>query len=273
MKKILILLIVLLCCTPLACAQDVLIGAPEGKAIWSIDTKIPLGTTATFTITQSNNATTSGSISYQSTSFTTNEATLILDGNSKTITYNVVPFTAAPLFVDIWNADNSTKGTRLLKMGYGQIDGYYNDFSTAEIEKYGITQFSLSANSQIEIDYELVTATEANARLTAGDEQTWIDAIQEYLPMLWGIFTGLMYWLKFLFVDNLVVTIVLYLTGTMAYAANTSRNIFLFYKTWFRQQTAMFNFIAHGFATTVSIITQVLSVVGGLVTSLISKLI
>ena len=273
MKKLLILLMVFLCCAPLVCAQEVLIVAPEGKAVWSIDTKIPVGTEATFTITQSNGVTTTGSISYQSASFVSNEATIELGGDSKTITYSVIPFSPSPLYVDIWNADNSTKSVRLLKAGYGLINGVYNDFATAEIQKYPITQFSIISDSEIEIDYELISASDAGAKLTAGDEQTWIDAIREYLPMLWGVFTGLIYWLKFLFVDHLVLTVVLYLTGTMAVAANTSRDIFKFYKTWFRQQAALFNFISSGFSVTISIITQVLSVIGGLITSLLSKLV
>ena len=31
----------------------------------------------------------------------------------------------------------------------------------------------------------------------------------------------------------------------MAYAINTSRNIFAFYKTWFKQQRALFEFIVN----------------------------
>lgn len=272
MKRFLVFLLLIVCCAPLACAQNAVITAPAGQALWSVDMSVPVGTTATISITQSNGVVTTGSISYQSGTFVTNDATLELDGDSKSVTYNIIPFTASPLYVDVWNADNSTKGVRILKMGYGLINGVYNDYATAEIEKYPITTFELSADSEVDIDYEFVSSTEASERLTAGDEQTWIDLLQDYLPMFWGIFQALIYWLKFLFVDNLILTVVLYLTGTMAVAANTSRNIFVFYKTWFRQQVAMFNFVANAFSITISIITQILSVVGGLVSSLVSRI-
>jgi len=68
-----------------------------------------------------------------------------------------------------------------------------------------------------------------------------------------AIFFGAAWWLKFLFVDHISLTVSLYLTGSMAYAMNTCRNIFIFYRVWFRQQRAMFEFIVGMASATISI--------------------
>ena len=86
------------------------------------------------------------------------------------------------------------------------------------------------------------------------------------------VFESLIYWLNLLFVENLILTASLYMAGSMAYAANTSRDIFTFYKTWFRQQKALFEFMAQGFATAFQIVTQTVQVITSVVGALASKI-
>jgi hypothetical protein len=60
---------------------------------------------------------------------------------------------------------------------------------------------------------------------------------------VFGFVTGLFTWLKFFFIDNLVMTVSLYLAITMAYSAATSKNIFRFFGKFFNDQRKLFEFI------------------------------
>ena len=90
-----------------------------------------------------------------------------------------------------------------------------------------------------------------------------LDQFFEQFETLTSIFFSAAWWLKFLFVDNLMLTVSLYFSGTMAYAMLSTRNIFVFYKVWFRQQKAFFEFMVNMASGVVSIVAQI----GGLAIS------
>jgi len=71
----------------------------------------------------------------------------------------------------------------------------------------------------------------------------WIDFAIGLGSSLFGFVTGLLSLLKFFFIDNLFLTIALYISVSMAYSAVYSRNIFEFYKKFFKFQRTMFEFI------------------------------
>jgi hypothetical protein len=176
-----------------------------------------------------------------------------------------------PLQMQIWNGDNVTY-ERQLKLGSGQIKKGWNKVIQTTIEGSPITRYTVISAQTVEIDHELIPYSTAVKNLNAEKPIDIFSQLQTYLPLLWSIFTSLMYWLKFLFIDHLVLTVTLYITGSMAYAINTSKDIFRFYKTWFKQQAQLFDFISRAFATTVSIVTQVLGVLGAVLTSVLSKI-
>jgi hypothetical protein len=176
------------------------------------------------------------------------------------------------LNMQMWNGDNVTS-QRQLELGYGQVTGAWNAVLKTTVQGSPITSYTVSATNHVVVDQELVSYNTALKNLNPKNTPLE-DAEQLYgfLPTAWTIFWGLVYWLKFLFVDNLIMTVILYLTGTMAYAANTSRNIFAFYKTWFRQQIALFNFISNAFSTTISIVAQIVTAAGGIIGSLLTRI-
>ena len=269
MRRFAVILLLLLCCAPLACAQTQSFTAPSDKAIWAVDINAPSGSTGTFDIVLSDGSTTSGSWSYTGYPFSTVETEIGSGSDSFTFTQPIIPLNVK---MQIWNGDNVTLA-RQLKLGAGMYPPFWSTVVQTTIAAHPVTSYTITSSHDVTISHELISYQEAYNNLHVWDEQSWIDALYEYLPLFWGVFQSLIYWLKFLFVDNLILVVVLYLTGSMAYAANTSRNIFIFYKTWFRQQTALFSFIANGFSITISIITQILQVVGQLISSILSRIV
>lgn len=72
----------------------------------------------------------------------------------------------------------------------------------------------------------------------------WLNYALSISAMLLGFVIALFSWLKFLFVDNLILVIALYISVSMAYSAMTCNgNVFKFYKSFFRFQRTMIGFM------------------------------
>lgn len=236
--------------------------APTGQAVWALDITTKWGTSGTFTLNLENGDTVEGDWSYSGFP-TTFEATIGDDTSS----YSYI--TPTDVYLSIWNGDNVTY-SREVKLGYGQIKGAWNDVVATSIGAKPIISYSITSTGPVSATPEYIKYSDAVANLNYKPPDT-ISQMIEYAPMLWGVFTSLIYWLKLIFVDNLVLTVSLYMAGTMAYAANTSRNIFVFFRTWFRQQKALFEFMANGFLMAVSIIGQLAVVITGGISALVAK--
>jgi hypothetical protein len=248
---LLVLLFAALICIP-ASAQTVSYTAASGEAVWAINIDAPPGSMGTFVLTQSNGDITYGTWSYTIglTGFTAHTQI----GSDSDTFGSVVP---ANLKMQIWNGDNVTYA-RQLKMGAGQIAGVWNTVIQTTIEGSPVVSYSVTGDQTIKVTNEVIAYEEADKKLNAGVPTDAFNQLFGYLILLWGVFDSLWYWLDLLFIQNLTLTVSLYVAGTMAYALNTSRNIFVFYKTWFKQQRALFEFMAGGFSTVISIVAQVL---------------
>lgn len=253
MRRFLFILIMASLLAMPACAVKYNYTAPDDQAIWAVDMSFPPETTGTIILKQSNGDLTAGTISY--TGFPTTYANIALQGDTSSGSYFVTG-SMIDLKVSVWNGENSTY-SRKLQMGYGQVSRIWNDVVSADIEQYPITEIFLDTSQEIEIDVEYIAYTEAMKNLTRDDSTDWLSAILEYGTAVKDIFFALMFWAKFLFVENLVMVVSLYLTGTMAYAMHTSKNIFVFYKTWFKQQGQLWHFIATLFSTIIGIVGQI----------------
>ena len=234
--------------------------APADKAIWGIDFEAPYGSTGDITLTLEDGSTVSGSWSY--TGIMPVVADVELGADTSTYSYFVaIPL---PLKIGIWNGDNSSYA-REIKLGYGQAPGIWNDVITASILNSPTVGYSIVSSQQVTVTNELKDRETARKQLSAGDpyEGSILDMLFEQMDSIMSIFFGAAYWIKFLFVDHIILTISLYFSGSMAYAILTSKNIFIFYKTFFRQQKAMFEFILNIASLTVSLVAQI----GGLAIS------
>lgn len=259
MKKLLSLLALVLVVSP-ALANVVSYTAPADQAVWGLDFDAPLGSTGTILLYLEDGSTVSGSWSYTGHFPTTAEVEL--GDDSSTYSYWIPVPTS--LKTSIWNGDNSSYA-REIKFGYGQNRGLWNDVLVTSISRSPTIGYQISSSATIEVENELKDREDAQAQLSAGDpyEGSILDILFEQLDTIMAIFYSTIWWMKFLFVDNLMLTVSLYFSGSMAYAMLTSRNIFVFYKVWFRQQRALFEFIVNMSSQILSLVAQV----GGLAIS------
>jgi hypothetical protein len=260
MKKPILLLVVLCVLILPVTAYTTSYTAPDDKAIWGIDFDAPYGSTGDITLTLEDGSVVEGSWSY--TGFAPLTASVDLEGETATHEYWIaIP---VPLKIAVWNGDNSSY-SREIKLGYGQATGIWNDVVTTSILNSPTVGYTIVSSQPVTVVNELKDRETARKQLSAGDpyEGSILDMLFEQMDTIMAIFFGSAYWIKFLFVDHLILTVSLYFAGSMAYAINTSRNIFAFYKTFFRQQKAMFEFIVNIASLTVSLVAQI----GGLAIS------
>lgn len=250
-------------------AQDVTYTAPANYCVWAINFDIPDGSSGTIVMNQANGDVVTASWSRGGLPLNALDSQIGADSE----TFNLYP--VIPAYGSIWNGENTTT-SRQLKMGTGLAPLGWSRVIQTTIDPAVITSYHLTSDADISISQELKDTRSAVLALNPANEYNLVTLLTAYIPLVVGVFLSLIYWLKFLFVDHLILTVSLYLTGTMAYAINTSRNIFKFYGTWFKQQVAMFKFIAESFDVTFRILTQVAAIVGqaaGLAATIIAAII
>lgn len=98
-------------------------------------------------------------------------------------------------------------------------------------------------------------------QIQSGISKTALDIVNEWVAFAVSMGTfvldlviALFYWLKFFFVDNLVMTVALYISITMAYAACTSKNIFHFFRKFLNDQRKLFEFLLGLWTTLINIL-------------------
>ena len=268
MKRLFFLLVVCALVAP-ALANTVSYQAPDNKAVWGLDFDAQPGTSGTILLTLEDGTTVSGSYSYAG--FVPIVADMEIGSDTGTYSYFIaIP---VPLAISVWNGDNSTYG-REIKMGYGQNRGIWNDVLIVSTSTSPTVRYDITSTGEITVTPEIIDRATATQRLAAGDpyEGSILDQFFEQFSALTSIFFSAAWWLKFLFVDNLMLTVSLYFSGSMAYAMLTTRNIFVFYKVWFRQQKAFFEFMVNMASGVVSIVAQIggLAIAGA--STILSKL-
>lgn len=234
--------------------------APADQAVWGIDFDAPYGSTGDIALILEDGSTVSGTWSYTGIMPVVADVEL----GSDTSTYSYFIAIPLPLKIGIWNGDNSSY-SRELKLGYGQAQGIWNDVITTSILNSPTVGYTIISSQPVTVTNELRDRETARKQLSAGDpfEGSILDMFFEQMNSIMSIFFGAAYWIKFLFVDHIILTVSLYFSGSMAYAILTSKNIFAFYKTFFRQQKAMFEFIVNIASLTISLVAQM----GGLAIS------
>lgn len=110
-----------------------------------------------------------------------------------------------------------------------------------------IDSISFTSNKPVKVTVKTgerkdIESTVSNNALDLGIQ--WLNYALSIGAMLLGFVIALFSWLKFLFVDNLLLVIALYVSVSMAYSAMTCRgNVFKFYKSFFRFQRTMIGFM------------------------------
>ena len=218
MKHFLLILLAVLLIIP-ASAQTVTYTAPSQQAVWSIDIDSPPGTTGDITLNLADGSTVTGSWSYNFglTGMTANTQIGSDSGSFGTI----IP---TNLKIRVWNGDNVTYA-RQIKMGAGQVVPIWNTVVQTTIQGLPITGYTINADQQISVDNELIAYSEAVSKLNAGVPTDAIAQLFEYMSLLWIVFDSLWYWLSFLFIENLTLTVSLYAVSYTHLTLPTNREV------------------------------------------------
>lgn len=260
MKRLLIFMCLIAMMIIPASAQTVSYTAPEDMAIEHIWFVADGGTSGTVLFTTSTGSTISGTWSYLQDSgiagyANAHEVNLQIGSDSDSLVY----VTWGPIHITIdFLGKFFNMTTNRAVMGASQM-GVINNVAVETPLPAAIIQYTITADKEIEVHHTLTTRNDAEARLNPSSENDIIEQLKGYFNSFWSVFTALIFWLKFLFVDNLTLVVVLYVTGSMAYAINTSKNIFVFYKTWLRQQTALYKFISQMFSAMINVAAQIIA--------------
>lgn len=246
--------------------------APSGQAITQINMNVPLGTTGTFTVYQSNGESTSGSYTYTGYPYSTLAVSIGGSSYTEKMTQPVVPMTMK-LIISPSIVKNQSTG-RALSLAYGWGVGSAAAIShiiSQPVEASPIMRFTFNAdNDMTATAYTDDYTTSVKNWLQGYSDSTndllssagnYVEKIKAIAGSAFTIAYGLWYWIDYLFIKNLAMTVSLYISGTMAFAMLSSKNIYSFYKTWFRQQKALYEFIGTAVSTVVSIITMIINAI------------
>ena len=235
----------------------------EDKAITLIHFKVPMDRTVNFVIyygagnSASGSATTVWNTSLLPLHTTT--STIVFNGETKGYSYlDTNPEFDYYLTGYARSSENET-GIMVYNAGYG---GFDNDLAifmpVTNIAGNLIYRVDLSSDAPFDVDISFGNAADVAASVT----KTMLDVAWDWMNyainlsgFVFGLLAGLFQWLKFFFIDNLLMTISLYLAITMAYAACTSKNIFLFFRKFFNDQRKLFEFILGLWKTLIEILS------------------
>lgn len=247
---------------------------PQEKiAIMEYD--IPINTVVNFTYTYGTGATVSGWMIYRPAGIVGQSYSEVsIGGNTYSETFidaQVAGYALVRHIQFVSYARNSSTspvqiGFAVYSQGYGLYSNEIAFYPVSNIAQNMIYGVSVSASQPVKI-IAITNDGDKLAKfvgLTVGESVTagileWLDRLWSYIEMIWSVFMTAIYWLKFIFIDNIVLTFALYLSGTMAYSALTAKNVFDFYKRFFGLQKTFFEFMISAFNTLIQMITSLIN--------------
>ena len=241
----------------------------KGDAIQRLTIDIPTNTVLNFTLWYGNGTTVSGWMAYRNstdcadwypyTNFCQYSGVSI-GGDDKGYSYR--GYQEAGRVNIVGYARNWTSDTGYTT-GFMVYDALR--FSTKDMSYYPVSsisdnviyKFNLTSTKPVAVAY--YTNTRENVAKAVAT--TLLEAINEWVQLAISLAffvkdtaIALFFWLKFFFWDNLGMTVALYISISMAYAANTSKDIFRFIGKFFNDQKKLFEFVLSLWTTLVNII-------------------
>ena len=192
------------------------------------------------------------------------QSTITLNGVSKSYSYG----DAQPFFdynmAGYARDEGNVTGFLVYSPSYGTFD---NDLAVF----YPVSNIASNLIYRIDISgpqtFTISIDHGASANVAANVNKSWLDVMWEWLNLAISLTLfvkdtaiSLFYWLKFFFWDNLSMTVALYISISMAYSANTAKDIFTFFKKFFNDQKKLFEFILSLWTTLVNLIAQFRSI-------------
>ena len=221
----------------------------DGDALQRITIDIPTGTILNFTLWYGNASTVEGWMVYSNDGAFTQYSEVAIGGDVQGYSYWGIEQAGR---VDIIGyARNYTSETEYTEgiMVYDALrisTKYLAYYPVSDISDNVIYKFEFTSTQPVIVNY--YTNTRENVGKAAST--TLLEAINEWVQFAISIgffimdtAIALFYWIKFFFWDNLGMTIALYVSISMAYTANTAKDIFKFFGKFFNDQKKLFEFI------------------------------
>ena len=239
----------------------------DDKAITLIHFKVPQDHTITYTLYYGTGSSVSGYATniadYSLWPTTTTTSTISLDGVSKSYSY----FDTNPEY-DYYlsgyartHAGNQT-GLIVYSAGYGSLDNDLAVFKEVpNLETNLIYRVDLHCDTPFDADISYGSKQEVAKSVSKDILQVineWVDLAMQMAETIAGVITSGFRWLKFFFIDNLGMTVSLYIAGSLAIAARTSRgNPIRVLKQFFKDQKALFTFIIEMWGRIVELLANI----------------
>lgn len=144
------------------------------------------------------------------------------------------------------NEDNST-GLIVYNAGYGSFDNNLAVFKTMPNIAVNLI-YRVELSSDIPFDADISYGSKSDVASSVSKSildiaWEWIDFAISISIFVFDFVVEMFKWMKFLFIDNFLMILALYISITMAYAACTSKNIFMFFKRFINDQKKLFEFM------------------------------
>ena len=238
--------------------QNFTFTANSTYAIASVQFKAPKYTEINYTITYGAGNSIDGYISYEAGAidfFGYGEGVTTINIGSSTDSRRYVDTGLLPKWEIVGYAREQDDNGTVLSNGYAITDvslgvglqsGFIAYQSVPSGEQQPIESISFTSNQPV----WMYIGTGPREEIQTNISKTALETVNEWIQ--WAVqFAGTLKdfvveffgWLKFFFVDNLLLWMGLYIAITLALCSLTSKNIFDFYHKFFRYQTRMYKFI------------------------------
>jgi len=238
--------------------------SPVGDAIQRIHVHVGTGTSVVFTLWYGNGSTVSGTMKYSNNGFLNQHSEVSIDSDVQSIDY--IGLQEIGRIDIVGYARNWTTSTEYDTgfIVYDSVAGISDRrnmayFPVSSLEDNVIYKFEITSSNPVAVAwYTNTRANVAKAAVTTPLQAVneWVNFAISIAKDVYYLVTTLFYWIKFFFFDNLGMTVALYLSISMAYAAATSKNIFKFFGKFFNDQRKLFEFIIQLWRSLIEIVAS-----------------
>lgn len=232
--RLILCLVVLAMLVLPACAQTVTVTAPQGQAIKYLTIGSNGGTAATVTFTLNDGSTVPCSYTYSSTYPAVGSITV--NGETASTSY----YTMGKFYTRFFQTKEMLNGSsNTMRGAYGQINGAWYNYVEGTTAASPIISATITSTTDVEYTADYWSIESGTENVSGG----WVQYILSLVWMFIGFVKELVFWLKFFFVDNLLLVLALYIGITGAVAFNKKKNIFGALKEFFGYQRKLLEFI------------------------------
>jgi len=254
MRKLILIALVLMACIVPAMASDfgsgtIEVSAPDGHSIANLYIVSNEGTTGTIVFQHQNGMTTGAAWSYTTVAdlygySIVRRGAIAIGSEFETRDY-VTPGQLYTMFYQVPGVANITQNRFSGFMDQSKVSLW----PTVEADGPAspVIKVTITSDAEIEYWYDYVDTSEQQGLLASSNDD-WIKKIMEFAYgsfwLVYDFVTMLLYWLRFFFVDNLLLIIALFLSVPMAFAAKNSKgNPEKFFRQYFKSLRGFFEFM------------------------------